>query len=80
MYGVQSKSQNSICLGQDICVTNGLTLCLDAVHKTKSYFTYLGLESVQDFLIMFDIKPLMSSSDLPKLGTEPTKIGHIFRK
>ena len=23
---------------------------------------------------------MMSSSDLPKLWTEPTKIGHIFRK
>ena len=50
------------------------------------------LDTVQDFLIKLGIKPrsnlleigifhyIMSSSDLPKLWTEPTKNGHIFRK
>ena len=52
------------------------------------------VESFQDFLIKLDMKPLMhlveirifslnnviALSDLSKLGTEPKKIGHIFKK
>ena len=56
-----------------------------------SQYMNFEVDTAQDFLIKLGIKPrmhyasmgnkhIMSLSDLPKLWTEPTKIGHIFRK